>query len=33
MAVNLGLALEDIAVAPLVYRRALESGRGTWLPR
>lgn len=32
MAVNLGLALEDVAVAPLVYRRALESGRGTWLP-
>lgn len=29
---NLGLALDDIAVAPLVYRRALETGLGTWLP-
>ena len=32
MACNLGLALEDIAVAPLIYRRAIERGIGTWLP-
>ena len=31
MAVNLGLALEDIAVAPLVYARAREVGAGQWL--
>lgn len=31
-ACNLGLALDDIAVAPLIYRRALEKGIGTWLP-
>ncbi|MBN2123597.1 MAG: ornithine cyclodeaminase family protein, partial [Deltaproteobacteria bacterium] len=31
MAVNLGLALDDMAVAPVVYRRALETGMGTWL--
>ncbi len=31
-ACNLGLGLEDIAVAPLIYRRALEQGLGTWLP-
>jgi ornithine cyclodeaminase/alanine dehydrogenase-like protein (mu-crystallin family) len=29
---NLGLALEDIATAPLIYERALEKGVGTWLP-
>jgi ornithine cyclodeaminase/alanine dehydrogenase-like protein (mu-crystallin family) len=29
---NLGLALDDIAVAPLVYKKAVESGAGTWLP-
>jgi len=29
---NLGLALDDIAVAPLIYERALEKGIGTWLP-
>jgi len=28
---NLGLALEDMAVAPLVYRRAVERQVGTWL--
>jgi ornithine cyclodeaminase/alanine dehydrogenase len=28
---NLGLALDDMAVAPLIYRRALEQGIGTWL--
>lgn len=32
MACNLGLALEDLATAPLVYERALEKGIGTWLP-
>ena len=31
-ACNLGLALEDMAVAPLIYERALEKGIGTWLP-
>ena len=30
-ACNLGLALDDIAVAPLIYRRALEKGIGIWL--
>jgi len=32
MAINLGLALDDIAVAPEVYRRAVEMGLGTHLP-
>lgn len=32
MAVNLGLALDDMAVAPLIYRRAIEQSIGTWLP-
>jgi ornithine cyclodeaminase/alanine dehydrogenase-like protein (mu-crystallin family) len=32
MVCNLGLALDDIAVAPLIYERALEKGIGTWLP-
>jgi ornithine cyclodeaminase/alanine dehydrogenase len=32
MAMNLGLAVDDMAVAPEVYRRALEKGLGTWLP-
>ena len=32
MAVNLGLALEDIAVAPLVYAKAQAAGAGRWLP-
>lgn len=32
MAMNLGIALEDMAVAPEVYRRARERGLGTWLP-
>lgn len=31
-ACNLGLALDDIAVAPLIYARALERGLGRWLP-
>ena len=29
---NLGLALDDMATAPIVYRRAVEKGMGTWLP-
>jgi len=32
MAANLGLAIDDMAVAPLIYRRALELNVGTWLP-
>ena len=32
-AMNLGLALDDMATAPIVYRRAIERGIGTWLPR
>lgn len=31
MAMNLGLALDDMAIAPEVYRRAKERGIGTWL--
>ncbi|MFZ2054284.1 MAG: ornithine cyclodeaminase family protein [Candidatus Aminicenantales bacterium] len=32
MTCNLGLALDDMATAPLVYRLALENGLGTRLP-
>ncbi len=32
LAINLGLALDDMAVAPDIYRRAKESGLGMWLP-
>jgi ornithine cyclodeaminase/alanine dehydrogenase-like protein (mu-crystallin family) len=32
VACNLGLALDDIATAPLVYERALAEEIGTWLP-
>ena len=32
MTCNLGLALDDMATAPIVYRRAVERGMGTWLP-
>jgi ornithine cyclodeaminase/alanine dehydrogenase-like protein (mu-crystallin family) len=32
LAINLGLALDDMAVAPEVYRRACERGIGTVLP-
>jgi|CZKY01.1.fsa_nt_gi ornithine cyclodeaminase/alanine dehydrogenase-like protein (mu-crystallin family) len=32
IACNLGLALDDLAVAPSIYERALEKGIGTWLP-
>jgi ornithine cyclodeaminase/alanine dehydrogenase-like protein (mu-crystallin family) len=31
IACNLGLALDDMAVAPLVYRQAVERGIGTWV--
>ncbi|MBW2130958.1 MAG: ornithine cyclodeaminase family protein [Deltaproteobacteria bacterium] len=31
-AANLGLAVDDMAVAPLVYQRAMEKGIGTLLP-
>jgi ornithine cyclodeaminase/alanine dehydrogenase len=33
MAANLGLAMDDMAVAPTIYQRALELGIGRWLPR
>ena len=29
---NLGLALDDMATAPIIYRRAMARGIGTWLP-
>jgi ornithine cyclodeaminase/alanine dehydrogenase len=32
IACNLGLALDDMAVAPTIYQRAVELGIGTWLP-
>jgi ornithine cyclodeaminase/alanine dehydrogenase-like protein (mu-crystallin family) len=32
LACNLGIALDDIATAALIYARALERGIGTWLP-
>lgn len=32
MAANLGLALDDMAVAPLIYKKAMEKNIGTWLP-
>jgi ornithine cyclodeaminase/alanine dehydrogenase-like protein (mu-crystallin family) len=32
-ACNLGLAIDDLATAPLVYERAVEKRLGTWLPR
>ena len=32
MTCNLGLALDDMATAPLIYRRALEQDIGSWLP-
>ncbi|HDD55307.1 MAG TPA: ornithine cyclodeaminase family protein [Chloroflexi bacterium] len=31
IACNLGLALDDMAVAPTIYHRAVEMGIGTWL--
>ena len=32
MTANLGLALDDMAVAPNIFQRAVEKGLGTWLP-
>ncbi len=32
IACNLGLAMDDIAVAPLIYQKAVENRIGTWLP-
>ena len=32
MAANLGLALDDMATAPIVFRRAIEGKIGRWLP-
>lgn len=32
MAINLGLALDDVAVGSLIYARAQKMGIGTWLP-
>jgi len=32
IACNLGLAMDDMAVAPGLYQKAVESGLGTWLP-
>ena len=32
LAINLGLALDDMAVAPTIYALAKEKGLGTWLP-
>jgi ornithine cyclodeaminase/alanine dehydrogenase-like protein (mu-crystallin family) len=29
--INIGIALEDMAVAPLVFKKAKEAGRGVWL--
>ncbi len=31
LAINLGLAMDDMAVAPEIYRRAKEKGLGAWL--
>ena len=32
LAINLGLAMDDMAVAPTIFRRAKEMGLGMWLP-
>ncbi len=32
IACNLGLAMDDMAVAPTIYQRAVEHDIGTWLP-
>ena len=32
LAINLGLAMDDMAIAPEIYRRAREKNIGTWLP-
>jgi ornithine cyclodeaminase/alanine dehydrogenase-like protein (mu-crystallin family) len=31
IACNLGLAMDDMAVAPALYKRAVKKGIGTWL--
>jgi len=31
LAINLGLAMDDMAIAPEIYRRAKDMGIGTWL--
>jgi ornithine cyclodeaminase/alanine dehydrogenase len=31
-ACNLGIAMDDMATAPLIYERAVKQGIGTWLP-
>jgi ornithine cyclodeaminase/alanine dehydrogenase len=32
MTANLGLAIDDMAVAPIIFRTAVKKGLGTWLP-
>jgi ornithine cyclodeaminase/alanine dehydrogenase-like protein (mu-crystallin family) len=32
LAINLGLAMDDMAVAPEIYHRARQKDIGTWLP-
>ena len=32
LAINLGLAMDDMAVAPTIYQQAKEKGLGIWLP-
>ena len=32
MTVNLGLALVDMALAPLLFQKAVDKGIGAWLP-
>ncbi len=32
LAINLGLAIDDMAVAPEIFKRARDRGIGTWLP-
>jgi ornithine cyclodeaminase/alanine dehydrogenase len=32
LAINLGLAMDDMAVAPTIYQQAREKGLGVWLP-
>jgi ornithine cyclodeaminase/alanine dehydrogenase-like protein (mu-crystallin family) len=32
LAINLGLAMDDMAIAPEIYRRAKGKGIGAWLP-
>jgi len=32
LAINLGLAMDDMAIAPEIFRRAHQKGIGTWLP-